>query len=450
MLAGVQRAHSSGPIVVGERAASTINSHLHDAARQKVDYVSGDRKREGIFANLASSRTCWRRSIASKSRGGKARSHRLDGARRLVRVGAGEAVDPDGRSRRQDHLAERRQPAEGADRSRLRARARTSSSSTIPRAASTSARRPTSTRICAISRPLENRSIYHVERDRGTHRLLLARARVSQWACIRGTRRRRDQRRPHPRGDVRPARAEHARPRRRRGSADLEAEGAVSEAGDDERRRHRDRPKRGRGATGPFHAALARLRERRRHSRSLRGGQPVSPPLDWEAPPEGARSYALTDDRPGLPPEARFSPRVRALAGRRHSRRRSASIAEGASGTPALPREAREFASDFVTFRIPGYGRGYGGPWPPDDAHRYVFTLYALKTERIELDDAADYVEFVRAVLPHHQPRRRWWASTAPPRRRCRKRRDAMKPLPHQKSSSASSDLSTLRERAQG
>ena len=75
-------------------------------------------------------------------------------------------------------------------------------------------------------------------------------------------------------------------------------------------------------------------------------------------------------------------------------------LSENASGTPALPREAREFASDFVTFRIPGYGRGYGGPWPPDDAHRYVFTLYALKTERIELDDSADYVEFVRAVLP--------------------------------------------------
>jgi phosphatidylethanolamine-binding protein (PEBP) family uncharacterized protein len=53
-----------------------------------------------------------------------------------------------------------------------------------------------------------------------------------------------------------------------------------------------------------------------------------------------------------------------------------------------------------VTFQIPGYGRGYGGPWPPDGAHRYVFTLYALKTAQIELDDSADYVEFVRAVLP--------------------------------------------------
>ena len=65
-----------------------------------------------------------------------------------------------------------------------------------------------------------------------------------------------------------------------------------------------------------------------------------------------------------------------------------------------LPRGAREFASDFVTLRIPGYGRGYGGPWPPDDAHRYVFSLYALKTDKIELGDSADYVDFVSAVLP--------------------------------------------------
>jgi ribose transport system ATP-binding protein len=43
---------------------------------------------------------------------------------------------------------------------------------------------------------------------------------------------------------------------------------------------------------------------------------------------------------------------------------------------------------------------GYGGPWPPDSAHRYIFNLYALRSDRLEMSDAADYVEFVRLVLP--------------------------------------------------
>jgi Raf kinase inhibitor-like YbhB/YbcL family protein len=125
----------------------------------------------------------------------------------------------------------------------------------------------------------------------------------------------------------------------------------------------------------------------------------VSPPLEWDEPPEGARSFALTITDPDVPAELGF-PRAFAhwmVADIPADVRR---LDENASGSPAMPRGAREFASDFVTFRIPGYGRGYGGPWPPDDSHRYVFTLYALKSDKIELDDAADYPEFVRAVLP--------------------------------------------------
>jgi phosphatidylethanolamine-binding protein (PEBP) family uncharacterized protein len=65
-----------------------------------------------------------------------------------------------------------------------------------------------------------------------------------------------------------------------------------------------------------------------------------------------------------------------------------------------LPSGAKELNSDYVTFIMPGSGKGYAGPWPPDSAHRYVFTLYALKNETIEIADAGDYVEFVKTVLP--------------------------------------------------
>jgi Raf kinase inhibitor-like YbhB/YbcL family protein len=111
------------------------------------------------------------------------------------------------------------------------------------------------------------------------------------------------------------------------------------------------------------------------------------------------RSYALTMTDPDVPDELGL-PRAFAHWLVADIPADVVGLAENASGTPGLPRGAREFASDFVTFRIPGYGRGYGAPWPPDATHRYVFTLYALKAERIELGDAADYPEFVRAVLP--------------------------------------------------
>jgi len=68
--------------------------------------------------------------------------------------------------------------------------------------------------------------------------------------------------------------------------------------------------------------------------------------------------------------------------------------------TTRMPPGARELNSDFVTLDIPGFGRGYGGPWPPDRAHRYVFTLYALKARSVDLDADADFPAFAKAILP--------------------------------------------------
>lgn len=125
----------------------------------------------------------------------------------------------------------------------------------------------------------------------------------------------------------------------------------------------------------------------------------ISPPLSWSNPPAGTRSFALAVTDPDLPEQFQF-PRsfvhwmVFNIPGV------VTGLPERASPYGDLPAGARELNSDFVTFNIPGYGKGYGGPWPPDAPHRYIFTLYALKVPELAIADGADYVEFVRTVLP--------------------------------------------------
>ena len=124
-----------------------------------------------------------------------------------------------------------------------------------------------------------------------------------------------------------------------------------------------------------------------------------SPALRWQGVPAGTQSFALAVTDPDLPAEVNFSRSfahwlVFDIPG--HIRE----LPEGASSSLAMPTGAVELNSDFVTFRIPGFGRGWGGPWPPDRQHRYVFTLYALKTPRLSLPHDADLTTFAAAVLP--------------------------------------------------
>jgi ribose transport system ATP-binding protein len=125
----------------------------------------------------------------------------------------------------------------------------------------------------------------------------------------------------------------------------------------------------------------------------------VSPALEWEAVPAGTQSFALSITDPDLPAEFDF-PRSFAHWLVYNIPADTRALPEGASMTAAMPSGAQELNSDFVTFGIPGFGRGYGGPWPPDAAHRYVFTLYALKTRTLDLDPKADLAAFAQAVLP--------------------------------------------------
>ncbi|MBL8580310.1 MAG: YbhB/YbcL family Raf kinase inhibitor-like protein [Mesorhizobium sp.] len=124
-----------------------------------------------------------------------------------------------------------------------------------------------------------------------------------------------------------------------------------------------------------------------------------SPALEWESVPEGTQSFALAITDPDVPAEFNF-PRSFAHWLVYNIPADARRLAEGASMTAAMPSGSQELNSDYVTFRIPGFGRGYGGPWPPDRAHRYVFTLYALKARSIDLAPDADLSAFASAILP--------------------------------------------------
>jgi Raf kinase inhibitor-like YbhB/YbcL family protein len=93
-------------------------------------------------------------------------------------------------------------------------------------------------------------------------------------------------------------------------------------------------------------------------SRYTCDGADVSPPLAWDAVPEGSAAFALIVDDP----DARGF------------------VHWVLSDIPGDARELPEGEGD--TIGMPGpndFGRtGWGGPCPPSGEHRYVFTLYAL------------------------------------------------------------------------
>jgi Raf kinase inhibitor-like YbhB/YbcL family protein len=107
-------------------------------------------------------------------------------------------------------------------------------------------------------------------------------------------------------------------------------------------------------------------------------GSNVSPALQWRNVPEGTKSIAvMVHDADAVTGGAGFwhwvvvnlPPAQTGLA-------RGAGTASG----QALPEAAQQIATDFGA-------PGWGGPCPPagEKAHRYTFTAYALKTEKLEL-----------------------------------------------------------------
>lgn len=97
-------------------------------------------------------------------------------------------------------------------------------------------------------------------------------------------------------------------------------------------------------------------------------GQDLSPPLAWDAVPEGTLSFALIMEDPDAPLRT-FTHWL---------------ICDIPATTRALPEGIPKRENVGTPVRavqgVNGFRKvGYGGPMPPKGAtHRYVFTLYAL------------------------------------------------------------------------
>jgi Raf kinase inhibitor-like YbhB/YbcL family protein len=107
------------------------------------------------------------------------------------------------------------------------------------------------------------------------------------------------------------------------------------------------------------------------------GGEDVSPQLAWSGFPPGTKSFAVTVYDPDAPTGSGWWHwvviNIPATA---------TELPEGAGTADgkALPAGSTQVRTDFGA-------PGFGGACPPkgDKPHRYIFTVYALKTDKIEI-----------------------------------------------------------------
>lgn len=111
-------------------------------------------------------------------------------------------------------------------------------------------------------------------------------------------------------------------------------------------------------------------------------GDNISPALAWKNAPAGTKSFAVLSHDPDAPTGG---------AGFWHwvvinipATTMQLAQGAGAADGKALPAGALQINSDFGT-------ADWGGPCPPvgDKPHRYNFTVYALKVEKLELPPKA-------------------------------------------------------------
>lgn len=110
-------------------------------------------------------------------------------------------------------------------------------------------------------------------------------------------------------------------------------------------------------------------------------GDNVSPALKWEGAPRDTKSFAVTVFDPDAPTDHGWwhwtVVNIPASI---------TELKEGASQN-GLPSGAMEIMTDF-------HKTNYGGPCPPKGTtHRYVFTVYALKTDKLNVGPTSNPIE---------------------------------------------------------
>jgi len=121
------------------------------------------------------------------------------------------------------------------------------------------------------------------------------------------------------------------------------------------------------------------------------GGKNISPLLIWKNPPKNTQSFAIT----------MFDPDAPTVHGWWHWL-----VVNISTSINTFPRNAgnpksRYFNLGFQT--VNDYGEiGYGGPCPPPGkVHRYIITLYALDTKKLNVSRDINPQELYYLILSH-------------------------------------------------
>lgn len=107
-------------------------------------------------------------------------------------------------------------------------------------------------------------------------------------------------------------------------------------------------------------------------------GDNISPSLMWKDAPKGTKSFAVTVYDPDAPTGSGWWHWV---VFNLPASTQALPKGAGDAGGSGMPTGAVQSRTDFGT-------AGYGGPCPPqgDKPHHYVFTVYALKVDKLDAD----------------------------------------------------------------